>query len=102
MDQSRARIAKAWHIGRIPWRNIREIDPKGDEYYRGHTYSASSAHDGMPYEELVARELGDDYDWPLDSGKRLSDLNSAEGRFHYTPPDSRGSARPRRCRGDNA
>lgn len=35
VDQNRFRIAKAWHIGRIPWRNIREVDPKGDEYYRG-------------------------------------------------------------------
>lgn len=77
LDEAKFRVVKAWHLGRIPWRNIREIDNRGDEYYRGPHLYCAFADAGMPYEEFVARELGDDYDWPLDSIKKAPDITAA-------------------------
>ena len=68
------RIAKVVHLGRVPWRNICEIDERGDEYYRGPHLYCAFADDGMPYEQFVARELGDDYCWPLDPTKQMPDI----------------------------
>lgn len=50
------------------------MDLKGDEYYRGPHLYCRFADGGMPYEDVVCAELGDDYDWPLDAEKRLPDL----------------------------
>ena len=70
VDETKYRLAKTWYLGRIPWRNIRQIDSEGDEYYSGpHLYCAFDI-DGTPFEDFVAREMGDDYDWPLDQEKQ--------------------------------
>jgi hypothetical protein len=73
VDESRYRVAKAWMIGRIPWRNIREIDEKGDVYYRGPHLFCAFLENGVPYEQVVAKELGDEWDWPLDADKQRLD-----------------------------
>jgi hypothetical protein len=77
VDESRTRVVKAWQLGRIPWRNIREIDERGDGHYGGPHLYCASADGGTPYEEVVAREFGDDYDWPLDSAKQSSSITAA-------------------------
>jgi hypothetical protein len=43
-------MAKVFKTGKIPWRNIRHFDLRGDEYYPcPHLYCAYADH-GMPYE----------------------------------------------------
>lgn len=67
-DPQRFRRISIWHLGLIPYRNIRHYDPKGDEYYNGPHLYCDFNIDGMPYERfeyaVVAKE-GDFYDWPL-------------------------------------
>ncbi len=73
IDSEKYGEIKVWVLGRIPWRNIREVDMHGDEYYNmPHLYCAF-ADDGMPYEDFVYAICSDsnDYDWPLDSAKRF-------------------------------
>ena len=71
-------IAKVWVLAEIPWRNIREIDPDGDGYYRGPHLFCAYADDGRPYERIVARVIGDGYDSPLEPGKQRPDVNSLD------------------------
>jgi hypothetical protein len=71
-------IAKAWVLGEIPWRNVREIDPDGDGYYRGPHLFCAYADNAMPYERIVARVIGDYYDSPLDPEKQHDDVSSLE------------------------
>jgi hypothetical protein len=63
---------KLWEIGRIPYRNIRAYDLKGDEYYNfPHLYCAF-AEDGEPYEQVRYSVVGegDEYDWPLEASRQ--------------------------------
>lgn len=64
---------KVWTLGRIPWRNIRECDPPGDEYYSMPHLFCRFADDGTPYEEFVYAALGEGYDVRLEKGRRLAD-----------------------------
>lgn len=63
-----------WHLGLIPFRNIRHCDPQGDEYsYHPHLYCDFNI-DGMPYERFehaVVAKDGEFYDWPLKAQLRL-------------------------------
>ena len=70
-NATRLREIKVWELGRIPWRNIREYDMNGDEYYNMPHIYCDFADKGMPYEDFVYYMLDDDYDWPLDKEKRL-------------------------------
>jgi hypothetical protein len=74
-DPSTHNEIKIWVIGRIPYRNIRALDLDGDEYYREPHLYCAYADNGEPYEEIryaVCGE-GDEYDWPLDNGRRIQD-----------------------------
>jgi hypothetical protein len=43
-------VAKVFRTGKIPWRNIRHFDLRGDEFYRCPHLYCLYADDGMPYE----------------------------------------------------
>ena len=43
-------VAKVFKTGKIPWRNIRHFDLRGDEYYGCPHLYCHYADDGMPYE----------------------------------------------------
>lgn len=55
IDLERYDIAKAFRLGRIPYRNIVECDEEGDEYYNeSHLYCKYDfAKGGEPYEDFV-------------------------------------------------
>ena len=78
VDQTRYRVAKVWYWaefrgGIFETRSIlRETDPTEDRISSAHSWMTECRS-----EELVAVELGDDYDWPLDSARKRSDLSSA-------------------------
>jgi len=74
-DAQLYRPIKIWHLGRIPWRNIRVVDMDGDEYHICPHLFCYFADDGMPYEDFAYAVCGEDgnYDWPLDPTKQ----------FHY-------------------
>lgn len=65
-----------FEIGRIPFRNIVEIDDLGDEYYGStpHLYCKFADQD-MPYEEIVWRPTGDGYQPTLDPSMRFAFKN---------------------------
>jgi len=69
-------VIKVWEIGRIPYRNIRELDPKGDEYYNEPHLYCAFANAGEPYEDIRYAVCGEDneYDWPLDPSERKPDI----------------------------
>jgi hypothetical protein len=71
-------MGKAWVLGEIPWRNIREIDDAGDNHYRGPHLYCDYADNGRPYERVVARLMMDRHDWPLDPAKQMPDVKSLE------------------------
>jgi len=61
---------RAWEIGRIPFRNIVDIDVGGDEFYPFPHIYCRFAEAGMPYEEFVYRLMDQTY-FPLDAGDYL-------------------------------
>jgi hypothetical protein len=69
---------KAWVLGRIPWRNIRVVQPDGDRHYNVPHLYCSFADDGMPYEAIVAAVMDEEskypIDWPLDPTKQHPDV----------------------------
>ena len=66
------RSQNVFGIGRIPYRNIVEIDDLGDEYYGNapHLYCKFADHD-MPYEEIIYRPTGEGYQPTLNSERRF-------------------------------
>jgi len=48
---------KVFTIGRIPFRNIFEIDEEGDEYYNFIHLHCRFADAGTPYEVIIQREV---------------------------------------------
>lgn len=74
VDRSQFGEAKIWVLGRIPFRNIEQFDPDGDEYYREPHLYCWYADGGAPW-EAVAYRLCDDggYDWPLEVANQLPD-----------------------------
>jgi hypothetical protein len=56
LDPARYSRVEVFRIGRIPFRNIIEIDEEGDEYYRLHFY-CRFADAGLPYELVLQREV---------------------------------------------
>ena len=81
-------VAKAWILGQIPWRNIREVDEAGDHHYSGPHLYCDYADNGRPYERVVAYLMGDRYDSPLDPAKQMPDVESLDD----LQPESRGQA----------
>jgi len=71
------RPVQIWHLGRIPWRNIREYDPQGDEFYAEPHLHCLFSVDGMPYEDFAYAICGEEYDWPLAPEKRLSEAKAS-------------------------
>ncbi|BDC46037.1 restriction endonuclease [Paraburkholderia terrae] len=75
-------VVKVFTIGRIPFKNIFEIDEDGDEYYREpHLYCRFVDH-GTPYELVLRREV--------DGYKEFH----PDGRFPFENRDSRNSEQP--------
>jgi len=64
---------KVFKTGRIPWRNIRHYDLRGDEYYPFPHLYCLYADDGMPYEsfEYYSISEGDSYHFGLPSEARV-------------------------------
>jgi hypothetical protein len=46
-------VKKVFKTGKIPWRNIRHCDPRGDNFYNCPHLYCLYADDGMPYEGLA-------------------------------------------------
>ncbi|MCU1300750.1 MAG: hypothetical protein JWQ87_1034 [Candidatus Sulfotelmatobacter sp.] len=84
-DRSRFRELNIWHLGMIPFRNIRHYDVSGDEYYNSpHVYCAF-ADDSQPYEGFAYAVVGseNEYDWPLKLSDQLTEadvVSEATGR----------------------
>jgi hypothetical protein len=73
IDDTQFKAINIWHLGLIPFRNIRTYDLAGDEYYNfPHLYCEFSVN-GMPYERFEYAVVGKDgeYDWPLKEELRL-------------------------------
>lgn len=70
-DRTRYQEVKLWRLGRIPWRNIREYDLDGDEYYNGPHLYCRFADDGTPYEAVIYAMMGPDHDWPLNADNQF-------------------------------
>lgn len=46
------RVAKVFKTGKIPWRNIRHVDLRGDDFYNCPHFYCLYADSGMPYESF--------------------------------------------------
>jgi hypothetical protein len=53
VNKERFDMANVFRVGRIPYRNIVEVDDEGDEYYSGPHFYCTYADGGDPYEEIV-------------------------------------------------
>lgn len=64
---------KVFKTGRIPWRNIRHYDLRGDEYYPFPHLYCLYADDGMPYESFEYYVISEDdsYHFGLPSDARV-------------------------------
>lgn len=64
---------RAYLVGRIPYRNIVDIDTRGDEYYPGPHIYCRFADLGEPWEGFVYRYVtqGDEYPQHLDADKQV-------------------------------
>ena len=78
VPNSASGVGKAWVVGEIPWRNIRTVDEDGDRHYSGPHLYCAYADSGRPYERMVARLMGDRFDYPLDPAKQMRDVTSLE------------------------
>jgi hypothetical protein len=70
-------VVKLFKTGKIPWRNIRHFDLKGDEYYTCPHLYCLYAKDGMPYDAFgyyIINEA-DTYEFELPVDNRI-DLTS--------------------------
>lgn len=70
-DEKKYQRVKVFHIGRIPYRNIVEIDTLGDEYYTQPHIYCRFADEGEPYEGFTYRVVGEDYPVELPPAKRF-------------------------------
>jgi hypothetical protein len=63
---------RVYRVGRLPYRNIVEIDAVGDEYYRCPHIYCIFADGGMPWERFVYRYVTDGGEYPqhLDSSSQ--------------------------------
>jgi Restriction endonuclease len=60
VDKERFDTFNVFHVGRIPYRNIIEVDEEGDEYdYDPHLYCSFVG--GEPYEDFIFRTTKDKY-----------------------------------------
>jgi Restriction endonuclease len=62
---------RAWHLGRIPYRNIVELDNDGDEYYPMPHLYCRFAEGGEPYEEH-SYVLANGFPYPLDAWRQCT------------------------------
>jgi len=91
-DQSQQTFPDKFHVvklfksGKIPWRNIRHYDLRGDEYYRCPHLYCLYANDGMPYEGFGYYIINepDSYEFELPIQDRI-DLASLLGRLAARP-----------------
>jgi hypothetical protein len=64
--------AKVFKTGKIPWRNIRHFDARGDDYYSCPHLYCLYAENGMPYEGFSYYLIGgDQYEFELQSDYRV-------------------------------
>lgn len=73
IDDTQFRRINIWHLGLIPFRNIRAYDLAGDEYYNfPHPYCEFNINE-MPYERFEHAVVGKDgeHDWPLNAELQL-------------------------------
>lgn len=58
-------VMKAYYLGRIPYKNIIEIDEDGDEYGGHPHFYCNFAIDGMPYSEFVYKVIQENHVGPI-------------------------------------
>lgn len=62
-------VKKVFKTGRIPWRNIRHFDPRGDNYYNCPHLHCLYADNGMPYESfgyyLISNDNSYEFELPI-------------------------------------
>jgi hypothetical protein len=78
---ARFQVVKIFKTGKIPWRNIRHYDLRGDEYYSCPHLYCLYANDGMPYEGFGYYVINehDSYEFELPLQHRV-DLTSLLGK----------------------
>ena len=83
IDYGRFRSVNIWHLGLIPFANIRHYDLKGDEYYNDPHLYCDFSIEGAPYESFEYAVVGkDEYDWPLKPEMRVpEDAVLARGKL---------------------
>jgi Restriction endonuclease len=81
IDPDRYEIVNAYAIGRIPFRNIVEVDEGGDEYYHDVHLFCRYADASQPYEVIIYRVVdGHEEFWPekrFDFSKRVRPRRSS-------------------------
>jgi hypothetical protein len=70
-DETKFQEIKIWHLGKIPWRNIRHYDLNGDEYYNFPHIWCTFINNQGPYEGVKFVMSCENYDWPLDDKKQI-------------------------------
>lgn len=69
------KVVRAMAIGRIPYNNIVDFNVDGDEYFSDPHLFCKFDIDGMPYEEIYYKSLGNPKkeipNWDLDKSKRI-------------------------------
>jgi hypothetical protein len=78
-DASRYELVKVFTVGRIPFRNIVEVDEDGDEYYRDAHLYCRFANNGEPYEAILQREVDGYQEFVAENQFRFADRQSATG-----------------------
>jgi hypothetical protein len=72
-DGARYELVKVFTIGRIPFRNIVEVDEDGDEYYRDVHIYCRFAERGEPYEMILEREVDGYQEFTAENQFRFQD-----------------------------
>ncbi len=65
IDLKKVEILKTYFIGRIPYRNIIEIDEDGDEYGSYPHFYCNFAIDGMPYSQFINKVIQEKHVGPI-------------------------------------
>jgi hypothetical protein len=74
IDDATLRSFRVYRVGRLPYRNIVEIDTLGDEYYRCPHIYCRFADGGQPWERFVYRLVSGEKEYPthLDRSDQVS------------------------------
>lgn len=72
------KVVKVFKTGRIPWRNIRHVDPRGDNFYNCPHFYCIYADEGRPYEGfgyyMITNDNSYEFELRLSDRVELSEL----------------------------